>query len=244
MTKRAGSRKPGVIRASPVGQPPSLRQAARSSGPAARWMAPSTPPPPSSDVLAALTIASSASVVMSASRAVIGAAMIGSVSDSQRVGATVGGRRARGAEWRPQCRIAPWLPPLPASHRRRRQAPRRPPRSRTSSRRPAPAPRRHPEADGGRRPRLSRPTPSSSRARAPSSTTIRSSSSPAQKWKSAKPPHKLMTLEWLVEWLAGKLKVPYLHIDPLKIDLRRRHRRRCPTRTPSASASCRSPSTG
>jgi general secretion pathway protein E len=41
----------------------------------------------------------------------------------------------------------------------------------------------------------------------------------AQKWKSAKPPHKLMTLEWLVEWLAGRLKVPYFHIDPLKIDL-------------------------
>jgi len=41
----------------------------------------------------------------------------------------------------------------------------------------------------------------------------------AQKWKSAKTPHKLMTLDFLVEWLAGKLKLPYLHIDPLKIDL-------------------------
>ena len=40
-----------------------------------------------------------------------------------------------------------------------------------------------------------------------------------QKWKSAKPPNKVMSLEWLVEWLAGKLDVPYLHIDPLKIDL-------------------------
>ena len=40
-----------------------------------------------------------------------------------------------------------------------------------------------------------------------------------RKWKSAQPPHKPMTLEWLVEWLAGKLDVPYLHIDPLKIDL-------------------------
>src|SRR5690242_18463811 len=40
-----------------------------------------------------------------------------------------------------------------------------------------------------------------------------------QKWKSGQPPHKLMTLEWLVEWLAAKLDVPYLHIDPLKIDL-------------------------
>jgi general secretion pathway protein E len=41
----------------------------------------------------------------------------------------------------------------------------------------------------------------------------------AQKWKSAKPPHKLMHLEFLVEWLAGRLKVAYMHIDPLKIDL-------------------------
>lgn len=40
-----------------------------------------------------------------------------------------------------------------------------------------------------------------------------------QHWKSLKPPHKAMSIEWLVEWLAGKLKIPYLHIDPLKIDL-------------------------
>src|SRR5512144_1183530 len=40
-----------------------------------------------------------------------------------------------------------------------------------------------------------------------------------QRWKSAAPPHSTLTLEWLVEWLAGKLGVPYLHIDPLKIDL-------------------------
>src|SRR5438874_9495982 len=37
-----------------------------SSGPAARWMAPSTPPPPARDWLAALTIASTARLVMSA----------------------------------------------------------------------------------------------------------------------------------------------------------------------------------
>jgi len=40
-----------------------------------------------------------------------------------------------------------------------------------------------------------------------------------QKLQSQKPPNKTMTLEWLVEWLAAKLDVPYLHIDPLKIDL-------------------------
>ncbi|MEP7182758.1 MAG: GspE/PulE family protein [Betaproteobacteria bacterium] len=40
-----------------------------------------------------------------------------------------------------------------------------------------------------------------------------------QRWKLPSPPHTALTLEWLVEWLAGKLGVAYLHIDPLKIDL-------------------------
>lgn len=39
-----------------------------------------------------------------------------------------------------------------------------------------------------------------------------------QKWHNQLPPRKLLHLEWLVEWLAGKLDVPYLHIDPLRID--------------------------
>src|SRR3984957_19999810 len=68
MTYRAGSRYPSVILASPVGQPSSVRHSARSSGPAARWIAPSTPPPPSSEVFAALTIASTSKAVISATR--------------------------------------------------------------------------------------------------------------------------------------------------------------------------------
>ena len=40
-----------------------------------------------------------------------------------------------------------------------------------------------------------------------------------QKWRSLQPPRPVLTLETLVEWLAGKLGVPYHHIDPLKIDL-------------------------
>jgi general secretion pathway protein E len=40
-----------------------------------------------------------------------------------------------------------------------------------------------------------------------------------QKWRAPTGTTPLMTLEWLVEWLAGKLGVPYHHIDPLKIDL-------------------------
>src|SRR6185437_5186883 len=50
----------------PGGVPPSVRVSWSSPGPAARWIAPSTPPPPSSDEFAALTIASTRSVVMSA----------------------------------------------------------------------------------------------------------------------------------------------------------------------------------
>src|SRR3984893_15601016 len=56
------------MRACPVGQPPSVRHSASRSGPAARWIAPSTPPPPSRVLLAALTMASTASVVMSATQ--------------------------------------------------------------------------------------------------------------------------------------------------------------------------------
>ena len=40
-----------------------------------------------------------------------------------------------------------------------------------------------------------------------------------QRWKSLKAPHATLTLETLVEWLAGKLGIRYQHIDPLKIDL-------------------------
>jgi general secretion pathway protein E len=40
-----------------------------------------------------------------------------------------------------------------------------------------------------------------------------------QRLKSLAPPHKTLALEALVEWLAGKLDVPYRHIDPLKVEL-------------------------
>src|SRR6476659_9529409 len=48
-----------------MSHPPRRRQYWANSGPAARWIAPSTPPPPSSDELAALTIASTSCCVMS-----------------------------------------------------------------------------------------------------------------------------------------------------------------------------------
>jgi general secretion pathway protein E len=38
---------------------------------------------------------------------------------------------------------------------------------------------------------------------------------------SAKPPHKLLTLDVLTEWCAAKVGVPFLRIDPLKIDFTR-----------------------
>ena len=37
-------------------------------------------------------------------------------------------------------------------------------------------------------------------------------------WKSLLPPHKLLHLEALTEWLAGRVGLEYIHIDPLKID--------------------------
>jgi len=39
-----------------------------------------------------------------------------------------------------------------------------------------------------------------------------------QKWRSALPPGKLMTMEFLTEWLAARIGMPYLHIDPLQLN--------------------------
>ncbi len=39
-----------------------------------------------------------------------------------------------------------------------------------------------------------------------------------QKWRNEKPPKRILTLEALSEWLAAKLEVPYVHIDPLRVD--------------------------
>ncbi|MBM3345779.1 MAG: type II/IV secretion system protein [Betaproteobacteria bacterium] len=39
-----------------------------------------------------------------------------------------------------------------------------------------------------------------------------------QKWLAPGSPQKLLSLEWLTEWLAGKTGMSYYHIDPLKIN--------------------------
>lgn len=39
-----------------------------------------------------------------------------------------------------------------------------------------------------------------------------------QKWKDPKNPRKLLGVEALTQWLAEKVGLPYLHIDPFKID--------------------------
>lgn len=39
-----------------------------------------------------------------------------------------------------------------------------------------------------------------------------------QKWRTTKPPIRLLSLEVLTEWLAARCGFDYLHIDPLKID--------------------------
>ncbi|MFZ6647415.1 GspE/PulE family protein [Undibacterium sp. TJN25] len=38
------------------------------------------------------------------------------------------------------------------------------------------------------------------------------------KLQSALAPHHVLTLDWLTEWTAGKVKLPFYRIDPLKID--------------------------
>src|SRR5829696_4846806 len=39
-----------------------------------------------------------------------------------------------------------------------------------------------------------------------------------QKWKDPRTPRKLLHIEALTEWLAERSGLPYLHIDPFKID--------------------------
>jgi general secretion pathway protein E len=38
------------------------------------------------------------------------------------------------------------------------------------------------------------------------------------KLQSSQPPHRQLTLDWLTEWMAGKVKLPFYRIDPLKVD--------------------------
>ena len=40
------------------------------------------------------------------------------------------------------------------------------------------------------------------------------------KIKSLKPPYRALDIEKLTEWTAGRVELPYYHIDPLKIDMR------------------------
>ena len=39
------------------------------------------------------------------------------------------------------------------------------------------------------------------------------------KIKSLKPPNRALDIEKLTEWMAGRVQLPYYHIDPLKIDM-------------------------
>jgi len=39
-----------------------------------------------------------------------------------------------------------------------------------------------------------------------------------QQWKNPRAPGKIYTLEFLTEWLAKRLNIPYFHIDPLKLN--------------------------
>ena len=39
-----------------------------------------------------------------------------------------------------------------------------------------------------------------------------------QKWRNLKPPCKLLSIEYLTEWLAAHIGMPYFHIDPLQLN--------------------------
>jgi len=39
-----------------------------------------------------------------------------------------------------------------------------------------------------------------------------------QKWRNPLPPNKLLTVEFLTEWLAAHVGIPYIHIDPLQLN--------------------------
>ena len=39
-----------------------------------------------------------------------------------------------------------------------------------------------------------------------------------QKWRNALPPNKLLTTEFITEWLAAHIGMPYFHIDPLQLN--------------------------
>ena len=41
------------------------------------------------------------------------------------------------------------------------------------------------------------------------------------KLQTLEPPHKTLTVEWLTEWMASKAELPFIRIDPLKIDFTR-----------------------
>ena len=40
-----------------------------------------------------------------------------------------------------------------------------------------------------------------------------------QRWKSLKPPHRVLDLDALTEWMARWCGLPYMHVDPLKVNL-------------------------
>ncbi len=81
------------------------------------------------------------------------------------------------------------------------------------------APRGNPHAAGRRRARRLRRRRRAGPRAGPGRTEHPLEIIAEKNWHSATGPRQLLTLDWLVEWLAGKLGVPYLHIDPLKIDL-------------------------
>ncbi len=234
------------MRASPVGQPPSARHSSSNSGPAARWIAPSTPPPPSSDVLAALTIASTlerGDVGVPGRR--VGRAWVGCSgfatrqASGPRRGGTAGPRRAA------KCRSIRMATPV----------------SRTPPAAPAPAgspeggapPSAKPAKQPDRRLRLDdilklmvadglvscRRTPNMSRARARSAFEHPLENDRRRRTGSREAAAQAADARAARRVARGQARGPVPPHRSAEDRPGRRDRRRCPTRTPSATASCR-----
>ena len=123
-----GRSKPSVTLASPVLQPPSALQAASSRGPAARWMAASTPPPPDSVGSVALTMASTAILVMSLRTIFSGMAVLPFVGCYKMAGKRAACRPPGSGRFAPSPRRAsrPYLPySAPSALQARKSAPSR-----------------------------------------------------------------------------------------------------------------------
>ena len=61
----------------------------------------------------------------------------------------------------------------------------------------------------------------------------------AQEWPDRRNEGRKLTMEVLTQWLARRVHLPYMRIDPLKLDVAAHHRAVIPTPTRRAAGFCR-----